>query len=153
MAKQTTGSSAQLKRLLKKAHTQAVIQALPAIEEQVFKEVDCLTCARCCKNYSPRFKTPDIVRISKHLGLRQSDFIGQYLRLDEDNDYVTQTQPCPFLERDNTCRIYEQRPSDCARFPYIGEDILVKKAALTTKNAEFCPAVQRALELIEQKVG
>jgi hypothetical protein len=42
--------------------------------------------------------------------------------------------------------VYEDRPSDCRRFPYTDEDVLVKRPAITLKNASFCPAVHWVLE-------
>ena len=101
---------------------------------------------RSCKNYSPRFKTPDIKRISKHLQLKEGVFIETYLILDEEGDYVVKTKPCPFLGDDNFCSIYDVRPSDCARFPYTDEDVLIKRPHLTQKNATFCPIVYYVLE-------
>ena len=103
-------------------------------------------CAMCCKNYSPRFKTPDIKRISKHLKMKESVFIDTYLKLDEDGDYVAKSMPCPFLGADNYCSIYEQRPSDCVRFPYTDEDVILKRPALTLKNSSFCPIVFYVME-------
>lgn len=123
-----------------------VLERLPEFHEEAFQRVDCLTCANCCKHYSPRFKTPDIKRISKHLKLKESEFIERYLRLDDDGDYVTRSTPCPFLGADNYCGIYDVRPSDCERFPYTDEDVLVKRPALTQKNSTFCPIVYFVLE-------
>lgn len=133
-------------RVLQKGNKNAILRQLPDLHEAAFEAVDCLTCARCCKNYSPRFKTPDIKRISRHLGMKEGDFIETYLKLDEEGDYVTRTQPCPFLGADNRCSVYEVRPSDCQRFPYTDEDVLVKRVAITLKNASFCPAVFYVLE-------
>lgn len=107
----------QYKQLLQRADKNKVLKLLPDLHEKAFAEIDCLTCANCCKNYSPRFKTPDIKRISKLLRLKESIFIDTYLVLDTDGDYVTNTKPCPFLGADNFCSIYEERPSDCKRFP------------------------------------
>lgn len=123
-----------------------ILEKLPGFHEEAFERVDCLQCANCCKNYSPRFKTPDIKRIARHLQLKESEFIERYLRLDEDGDYVTRSTPCPFLGTDNYCRIYEVRPSDCERFPYTDEDVLVKRPVLTQKNSTFCPIVYFVLE-------
>ena len=142
----------QIRALLTKAEHARAYRLLPRLHEEAFAVVDCLSCARCCKGYSPRFKTPDVVRIAKAVGMKQGAFIETYLRLDEDNDYVTRSQPCPFLEGDNTCRIYDDRPSDCARFPYTDEDVLLKRLAVTVKNAEFCPAVQHVLSALAQVV-
>lgn len=138
----------QYKQFLQKADKNKVLKQLPDLHEKVFAEVDCLTCANCCKNYSPRFKTPDIKRISKLLRLKESVFIDTYLELDADGDYVTKTKPCPFLGSDNYCSIYEDRPSDCKRFPYTDEDVLLKRPAITLKNSTFCPAVHLALEFL-----
>lgn len=136
----------QYKQFLQRADKNKVLKILPDLHEEAFEKIDCLTCANCCKNYSPRFKTPDIKRISKALRLKESVFIDTYLDLDTDGDYVTKTKPCPFLGTDNYCNIYEDRPSDCKRFPYTDEDVLIKRPAITLKNSTFCPAVHHVLE-------
>lgn len=123
-----------------------VLDQLPGLHEQAFRKIDCLQCANCCKNYSPRFKTPDIKRISRHLNMRESEFIDRYLRLDEDGDYVVKSTPCPFLGADNRCAVYDVRPSDCVRFPYTDEDVFVRRPALTLKNSAFCPIVYYVME-------
>jgi len=78
--------------------------------------------------------------------MKEGAFIEKYLRLDEEGDYVVQSLPCPFLGEGNACSIYEERPSDCRRFPYTDEDVFFKRPAITLKNAEFCPAVYYVLE-------
>ena len=123
-----------------------VLKQLPDLHEAAFENINCLDCAACCKNYSPRFKTPDIKRISKHLRLKEGVFIETYLTLDTDGDYVVRSKPCPFLENNNACSIYDVRPSDCSRFPYTNEDVLLKRPQLTLKNASFCKAVYFVLE-------
>jgi Fe-S-cluster containining protein len=134
------------KRLLQVADKNKVLKQLPALHEEAFARIDCLQCANCCKNYSPRFKPTDIKRIAKREQMKEGDFIDKYLRMDEDGDYVTRSLPCPFLGDDNYCRIYESRPSDCHRFPYTDEDVLLKRPALTQKNSSFCPIVYFVLE-------
>lgn len=136
----------QYNNLLKRADKNKVLKKLPGLHEEAFSKIDCLQCAACCKNYSPRFKTPDIKRISRHLKMKESVFIDTYLRLDEEGDYVVKQTPCPFLGADNYCSIYEVRPSDCERFPYTDEDVIMKRVPLTLKNSTFCPAVYYVLE-------
>lgn len=140
----------QFKRFLQRAPKKQVLQQLPRLHHEAFTKIDCLSCAACCKNYSPRFKTPDVKRISKHLGLKESVFIETYLRVDEDGDFVVKAAPCPFLGVENYCTIYDVRPSDCARFPYTDEDVIIKRQALTLKNASFCPAVFYVLDKLAQ---
>jgi Fe-S-cluster containining protein len=150
--KRSAEKQKRYKRFLQTADKNAVLKQLPGLHEEAFEKIDCLQCANCCKNYSPRFKTPDIKRISKYLKLRESEFIEKYLQVDEEGDFVTKTLPCPFLGENNFCSIYEQRPSDCHRFPYTNEDVFIKRQAITLKNATFCPITWYVLEkLVENK--
>ncbi|NNV57837.1 YkgJ family cysteine cluster protein [Limnovirga soli] len=136
----------QYKQFLHRADKNAVLKKLPDLHDAAFEKIDCLNCAACCKNYSPRFKTPDIKRISKYLKMRESVFIETYLTLDNDGDYVGKSKPCAFLGEDNACNIYDQRPSDCSRFPYTDEDVILKRPVITLKNSSFCPIVYYVME-------
>jgi uncharacterized protein len=138
------------KAFLQRANKNDTLKLLPQLHEEAFEQIDCLTCAACCKNYSPRFKATDVKRVAKLLKMKEGQFIETYLTLDADNDFVTNTKPCPFLGDDNFCSIYEHRPSDCARFPYTDEDIIIKRQQLTLKNASFCPAVYFVVERLMQ---
>ena len=134
------------KRLLEKGDKNKMLKALPALHEEAFSKIDCLQCANCCRNFSPRFKQPDIKRIAKSLGIKEGELVATYLTIDPEGDYVVKHSPCPFLATDNTCNIYEDRPSDCRRYPYTDEDVLIKRVALTLKNATVCPATFLVLE-------
>lgn len=140
------------KNFLARADKNKVYKQLPDLHEEAFQKVDCLQCAACCKNFSPRFKTPDIKRISKHLRMKEGDFIETYLDLDKEGDYVVNSKPCPFLGEDNFCSIYDQRPSDCQRFPYTDEDVILKRPVLTLKNSTFCPITYYVLERLRETV-
>ena len=139
-------------RLLQKGNRNDILRLLPDLHDEAFEKVSCLSCAGCCRNYSPRFKTPDIKRISKYLRMKEGAFIDEYLMLDSEGDYVLRSTPCPFLGENNACNIYEERPSDCRRFPYTDEDVLFKRPAITLKNSEFCPAVYFVLEKLQQQL-
>jgi uncharacterized protein len=144
--KKSAEKQKQYKQYLNRANKNVVLKALPDLHEEAFSKIDCLQCGNCCKGYSPRFKTPDIKRIAKHLKMKDGDLINEYLRVDDDGDYVMRTTPCSFLGEDNYCSIYEVRPSDCERFPYTDEDIILKRPNITLKNSTFCPAVYYVLE-------
>ncbi len=144
--KKSADKQKQYKNFLQRADKNKVLKQLPDLHEEAFSKIDCLQCANCCKNYSPRFKTPDIKRISKHLKMKESEFIDTYLYVDKEGDFVLKTKPCPFLGSDNFCSIYEKRPSDCHRFPYTDEDVFIKRKELTLKNSTFCPITYYVLE-------
>ena len=150
-AKKSGDRQSLYKKHLHRADKNGTLRILPDLHKEAFENINCLTCAACCKNYSPRFKSTDIKRISKYLGMKEGVFIEKYLNLDEENDYVAKTKPCPFLGEDNYCSIYEDRPSDCARFPYTDEDVILKRQQLTLKNSTFCPVVYFVLEKLMEK--
>ncbi|MBL7711592.1 MAG: YkgJ family cysteine cluster protein [Chitinophagaceae bacterium] len=150
--KQAQEQQKAFRRMLEKGNKNKMLKLLPELHEAAFSTIDCLECGNCCKNYSPRFKQPDIRRIAKTLRMKEGDFTQQYLRLDEENDYVVKQSPCPFLGADNYCSIYEDRPSDCRRYPYTDEDVLLKRVPLTLKNATSCPAVFTVLTALMKEV-
>jgi hypothetical protein len=150
--RKSANNQKKYRQFLQRADKNKLLKALPALHEEAFAKIDCLQCANCCKNYSPRFKTPDIKRISKHLRMRESEFINQYLMVDEEGDFVVNAKPCPFLGADNYCSIYNERPSDCRRFPYTDEDVFIKRKELTLKNSTFCPITYHVLEELLKKV-
>ena len=149
--KKSSDHQKEYKQFLERADKNKILKQLPQLHEEAFENIDCLHCAACCKNYSPRFKTPDIKRISRHLKMKEGVFIETYLKLDSDGDYVVKSTPCPFLGEDNYCAIYNVRPSDCERFPYTNEDVLIKRQNITLKNSTFCPIVVFVLEKLIDK--
>ncbi len=150
--KRSADHQKQYKNFLQRADKNKVLKKLPQLNVNAFNSINCLKCANCCKNYSPRFKTPDIKRISKRLKMKEGSFIDTFLMLDNEGDYVAKSAPCPFLGADNYCAIYEDRPGDCARYPYTAEDVFIKRPSLTLKNSTVCPIVVHVLEelMIEQ---
>ena len=76
------------KQYLHRADKNRVLRQLPGLHEEAFSKVDCLQCANCCKNYSPRFKTKDVKRIAKLLQMKESAFIDTYLTVDDEGDFV-----------------------------------------------------------------
>lgn len=142
-----TDLSKSYKQALLKAQKQnRSIQLLEEWSDSAFETFNCLDCAHCCKNHSPRFNNTDIKRISKFLNIKESQLIQNYLKVDEDEDYVLISQPCSFLNDDNTCQIYEVRPKDCSRFPYTNEDVFINQINLSLKNATFCPIAENVLK-------
>lgn len=115
-------------------------ETVAALHGEVFREIDCLQCANCCKTTSPIFRDVDIERIARHLGVRPAELVAQYLHLDEEGDYVLNTAPCPFLGADNYCAIYEARPRACREYPHTDRKNFHQILDLTLRNTAVCPA-------------
>lgn len=132
---------------LKRLDARKVDGAFHEMHEEVFEEIDCLDCANCCKTTSPIFYETDIERAAKALRIKPGDFVEKYLRVDEDKDYVLKSSPCPFLDGENYCSIYESRPKACREYPHTDRKKMVQVMDLAYKNTLVCPAV---LEMVER---
>ena len=137
---------------LKKRPPKHLDKTMQNLHDETFDEVDCLTCANCCKTTGPLFTNKDIERIAKHFRMKPSVFIDTYLRIDEDNDYVLQSVPCPFLGGDNYCSIYDVRPKACAEFPHTDRKKFQQISKLTLKNVEICPAAYKIVEKMTEQI-
>ena len=135
---------------LKNKDPRKVDDAFHQVHEEVFAEMDCLTCANCCKTTSPIFYQTDIERVARSLRMKPGDFISTYLRVDEDKDYVLKSSPCPFLENDNRCKVYDDRPKACREYPHTNRKKMVQILDLTVKNTQVCPAVFEMVERLKK---
>ena len=131
---------------LKKRPPKNLDYTMQELHEKEFKRTDCLTCANCCKTTGPLFTNADVERIAKHFRMKPQKFIEQYLRIDEENDFVLQQVPCAFLGADNYCSIYEVRPKACREFPHTDRKKFQQISALTLKNVAICPAAFNIVE-------
>ncbi|TPV35537.1 YkgJ family cysteine cluster protein [Paucihalobacter ruber] len=122
------------------------------LHEEEFSKTNCLNCANCCKTTGPLFIDKDIERISKFFKMKPSSFIDNYLRIDEDNDYVLQSVPCTFLGADNYCSIYEVRPKACREFPHTDRKKFQQISNLTLKNVAICPAAFNIVEQMKKRI-
>lgn len=122
------------------------------LHDEEFSRTECLNCANCCKTTGPLFTDKDIERISKFFKMKPSNFIADYLRIDEDKDYVLQSVPCTFLGADNYCSIYEVRPKACREFPHTDRKKFQQISNLTLKNVAICPAAFNIVEQMKKRI-
>lgn len=122
------------------------------LHEKAFSEIDCLECANCCRSLGPAIYDKDIERMAKALRMRPSDIVVNYLKMDEDGDYVFQTMPCPFLMSDNYCSIYEHRPKACREYPHTDRRKFYQIFKLTVKNTYTCPVAYEVIEGLKRNL-
>ncbi|GIM53422.1 YkgJ family cysteine cluster protein [Capnocytophaga cynodegmi] len=152
LAKEKKDENKRFFTQLKKKPPKNLDYKVQEIHDEVTNEINCLTCANCCKTTGPLLTNIDIERISKHLRLKPSDFITKYLKIDEENDYIFQSMPCPFLASDNYCLIYDVRPKACREYPHTDRKKIYQIANLTIKNTEICPIAYKVIEKMKEKL-
>jgi Fe-S-cluster containining protein len=137
---------------LKKTNNRLLDTQFHTAHTKTFKGIDCLACANCCKTTSPIFRKVDIDRISKSMGMKSGKFEDEFLRVDEDGDFVLKSSPCYFLGADNKCSIYDVRPLACREYPHTDRKNMFQILDLTAKNVEICPAVAKIVTEIQGNI-
>lgn len=137
---------------LKKRTPKNLDYVMQDLHDAEFKKTNCLDCANCCKTTGPLFTDADVERIAKYLKQKPQQFIEQYLRIDEDKDYVLQSVPCHFLDTDNSCFIYDVRPKACREFPHTDRKKFQQITDITLKNLPVCPAAFNIVEEMKKKL-
>lgn len=146
----------RLRLVLSKVEKKAPLhldQLAEKIDKEVWQEVNCLSCANCCKVMTPTFTVQDIKRISAHLGQTPKEFKDQWLVKDKNQDWTNKINPCQFLDlKTNMCKIYEIRPTDCSGFPHLAKKKMVDYIHVHKQNIEYCPATYAMVEKLEKAV-
>lgn len=140
-SKSEYSSNKKLKERLRKVKYKELDQKFEVYHNAAFEEIDCLECANCCKTTSPIFIQTDIDRLAKIFRMKSSQFIEEYLFRDEDGDFVLKSSPCPFLNQDNKCLVYDSRPKACREYPHTNRKNMHGILNLSLKNTLVCPAV------------
>lgn len=136
-------------KMLRKSKSKNLDDQFHILHEEAFEHIDCLTCANCCKTTSPIFYDPDIDRVAKVLKMKRNRFVETYLHKDDDDDYVLNETPCPFLGHDNKCIVYDSRPKACREYPHTNRKRIYQILNLTLENTQVCPAVDEIVGKIK----
>ena len=115
-------------------------------------EIDCLQCGNCCRETGPLLKDRDINRLSKSLRMKSNQFIETYLQTDEEGDLIFKELPCPFIDDNNYCIVYEDRPSACREYPHTDRRNIRKYLKPTLENYRRCPIVYLTVEEIKKSL-
>lgn len=146
LAEKVKKENKALVKQLKKTKPKNLDDKVHQLHDEAFEKIDCLDCANCCKTTSPIFYERDIDRLAKHLKIKPFAFIKQYLHKDEVGDYVLNEAPCPFLDYENYCIVYDSRPTACREYPHTNRKRFYQLLDLSLKNTEICPAVVDVFE-------
>ena len=150
LAEKAEPSTKELFKKWKKKSPEKLDEKIQKLHKEVFEKIDCLNCGNCCRTLGPRITDRDIDKVARYLKIRPSEFASKYLRIDEDNDYVFKSMPCPFLGSDNYCSVYPARPKACAEYPHTDRRKFNQILDLTIKNTFTCPAVYEIVERLKK---
>jgi uncharacterized protein len=144
------------RRYLSAHHYRAEPFRILAAETQ--RQMDCTTCANCCRHSVVTVSSSEIEAIARHLRCEIKEVITQYTVPDPEASATrilrSTKDGCVFLDG-NLCMIYEARPKACRDFPHVALDrrSLGGRFSSLGRWASLCPIVYNALESYKQLVG
>lgn len=93
------------------------------IQFRCYKGISCFNA--CCKRADVTLAPYDVLRLQKRLGMNSEEFLGQHtvpFQLDADGTPAIKLRTdddgaCLFLDGENGCSVYEDRPTVCRYYP------------------------------------
>jgi Fe-S-cluster containining protein len=124
--------------------------------EEIEAQIDCTTCANCCRVSEVEITDRDIDKLAKFLGMTREEFIRDSTQQAESGELILKRTEagCVFLEG-NLCSVYEARPQNCANFPHLvrGTGSIVSRMWRLVERAEYCPIVYNWMEKVKEDIG
>lgn len=122
---------------------------LKRIAAEVEEQIDCTSCANCCRVATVRISERDVQKLARYLGVSPERFRAEHTCENEEEGLVLKRNSggCVFLEG-NLCGVYDARPNTCEDFPHLirGSGSLVSRLWQMADRACYCPIVYNTLE-------
>lgn len=154
LEQQKRGENSRFRAYLK--HHRHSDRRLRRFGEEIEAEIDCTTCANCCRVTEVGINERDIERLAKFLGLSPQEFLDDFTQRAESGELILKRNEsgCIFLQK-NLCSVYEARPRNCANFPHLvrGEGSIDSRMWQFLDRASYCPIVYNWIELVKQDSG
>ena len=124
--------------------------------EEIEAQMDCTTCANCCRVSEVGITDRDIEKLAKFIGVTREEFLRDFTQRDDEEDLILKKTEsgCVFL-KDNLCTVYEARPQNCANFPHVvrGSGSIASRMWQFVDRAEYCPIVYNWMEKVKEDIG
>ena len=129
---------------------------LRRIAEDIEEQIDCTSCANCCRVATAVVTERDAERLSRYLRIPAVELLARYTEESEEEGRIllrSREQGCVFLDG-NTCTVYEARPDACQRFPHLvrGAGSIASRMWQFVDRATYCPIVYHSLEAFKQEL-
>ena len=124
--------------------------------EEIEAEIDCTTCANCCRITDVGITERDIEKLAKFIGVSEREFRQQFTARDDAGALILKREEsgCAFL-KGNLCSVYEARPQNCANFPHVvrGTGSIASRMWRFLDRAGYCPIVYNWMEKVKEDIG
>jgi Fe-S-cluster containining protein len=120
--------------------------------EQIHDQIDCRSCAECCRVGEVPLAERDVEKLARFLRISVKKFLEEYAMEGETAALILKRDKngCVFLAG-NECTVYEARPGNCERFPHVirGPGSIQSRMWEMVDRATYCPIVYNWLETVK----
>ena len=112
------------------------IEKLYSIYKQLPESVGCIGCGKCCKVQYPHCYFIEFINIYNHINTNWNDHDKKELHIRCVEKYISNDlkKKCVFLDKNNKCKIYEQRDFNCRAFGIIPKKVYTERVKEAKKK-------------------
>lgn len=141
------------RHLKSRDHSDRILRRLA---EEVEDEIDCTTCANCCRVANVHITERDLERLTKALSTSRKKFLEEYTGQSEEEGLILKrgAAGCVFLEG-NLCSVYDSRPAICEDFPHVvrGAGSIASRMWQLIDRATYCPIAYNSIEAFKAETA
>lgn len=141
----------QFRNYLKLADPEEIDAHIATLNNIITPQIDCTTCGNCCRNLMINIEDEYVEKLANRLNLTEAVFLQRYVEKGETLMVFNQV-PCHFLH-DCKCTVYEDRPSDCRRFPNLDVPGFQTRLFATFSHYRICPIIFNVVEGLKTSMG
>ena len=104
--------------------------------------------------YCGRIPEEDLEKDAEYLGIAKEELINSYLiKKESENTYVTKHYPCDFMKEDGNCKLGENKPENCRKYPYTDQPERLHSLYSVLEAVEVCPIAFEIYERLKKEYG
>ena len=142
--------NALLRKALMHHTTQTIDSVVTTIATAVTAQIDCTTCANCCKTLHPDLQSHEIDTLAQHLSITPQNFVSRYTNNTNatSNNCHFKKKPCAFLYKDK-CTVYSLRPLSCEDFPNLHKPNFKYRYKRIMEFYNMCPIIYNTIQQLK----
>lgn len=151
-ARQLDQENQDFKAFLRRIPSHRLDTLVETLNAEVEAQIDCTTCGNCCKHLHAAALETELPALAAYQKLSVEEFKTKFLTPYKEAFYFS-TTPCPMLQSDNHCSIYEQRPLSCRTFPNLTAPHFKYRFHSVMEKYPICPIVFNVVEKLKSALG
>jgi len=140
----------RFRAFLKSKDSDKVDKIVHQLHKDIAQQIDCKLCGNCCIQLKPRLNEKDITTLAQLENVSSEKYMEDYCENDFGDIYLKNI-PCRY-NNEKKCSIYENRPTQCGKFPYTDEEGFTSRSLGMIGFYEICPIVYNLMERMKVEI-